>query len=130
MSTTRDPARRLIELERILAQSPRAIGSGGEGADSVTAHLAEVPADRIRQFTSVLELGLDDTIDDIDAITMRLLLNDYTIGVAHLRAIARKATVRIDAAADLIRQDQRLMHQVEKLGARNAAPRMDEESSS
>ena len=131
MSTARDPTQRLIELERILALSRPATASGHEQAGSVTSHhLAEVPADRIRQLTSALQCGLDDTVDEIDAVAMRLLLNDFRIGVSHLRAITQTAGAQIDDAADLIREGERFEQRERKVEARRATQRVDGTSQS
>ena len=104
------------------------VGSRGAArfrSGSVAAHLAGVPADRIRQLASALQRGLNDTIDEIDVVTMRLLLNDYISGVGHFRAIARTAASRMDHAAELIREGQRFVHREQKLEARRAAQRAD-----
>jgi hypothetical protein len=129
VSTARDPTQRLIELERILAQSRLVTASGHEQAGSVTSHLAGVPVDRIRQLTSALQRGLDDTVDEIDAVAMRLLLNDFRIAVPHLRAIAQTAGARMDDAADLIREGQRFVRREQKLESR-ATQRVDGTSQS
>ena len=125
MSTARNPSQRLIELERILAQITPARASEDETAGSVAAHLAGVPADRIRQLTSALQRGLKDTTDEIDVVTMRLLLNDYIVGVGHFRAIARTAASRMDKAAEIIGEGQRFVHREQKREAQRAARRGD-----
>ncbi len=127
MSIARDPSSRLIELERILAESRIAVPSGDHEAGSVAAHLAAVPVERLRKMTSSLRAGLNDGLDDVDALTMRLLLNDYALGVAHLRAIAKTAAARMDEAADLIREGQRFVHREQKLDARRSAARAGDE---
>lgn len=58
-----------------------------------------VPLDRIRRLTAELQRASDDDIDEIDAVTMRILLSDYTLTVGHLRAAARLAEQRVIAAS-------------------------------
>jgi hypothetical protein len=118
MSAREDAPRRLLDLERILAQSKTQTASA-EDADPVMLHLGNVPADRIRRFTAELE-GTRDGDDAVAAVTMRLLLNDYASAVAHLRAVARLAIGRIDAATTPIRECQKFMRREDKLDLKRA----------
>jgi hypothetical protein len=107
VSASDDFSARLLELDRILSRE-RATSFSGEG-DPVSLHLGAVPTERIRALTSVLEPTVDRDNDEIDAIAMRLLLNDYSSAVGHLRAVARSAATRIDDAAVPVREAQLFM---------------------
>ena len=107
MRTADDLSERLLELDRILSRD-RAASFGGDG-DPVSLHLGAVPAERIRELTSLLERSATGGNDEIDAVAMRLLLNDYASAVGHLRAVARLAATRIDDAAAPVREAQLFM---------------------
>jgi hypothetical protein len=101
---------RVLELERILAQDRRATPVSIESqTDPATLHLTEMPTERIRRFTHALSTTGGAAIDNdaIDILTMRLLLNDFTSAVGHLRAIANIAATLIDNAAKPVRDAQR-----------------------
>jgi hypothetical protein len=111
MSTADDSPRRLQRLAQILAESNTAGSTSVRDTDPADVHLGSVPLERIRRLTAVLTDGAGTDVDDIDALAMRLLLNDYTTAVAHLRAVARlteqrmaDATVPIEAADLHVRQ--------------------------
>lgn len=99
-------AERLLQLDRILSHEGAASFSA-EG-DPVSLHLGAVPSERIRELTSFLTRATGAT-DEIDVVAMRLLLNDYTSAVGHLRAVARSAANRIDGAAAPVREAQLFM---------------------
>jgi hypothetical protein len=99
VSTISQPPPRLTRLLQILTQSrPVSAQSGPESPDAADVHLASVPLERIGQITRELENRAGEETDEIDALAMRLLLNDYVIAVAHLRAVARLAEQCVDAA--------------------------------
>lgn len=100
-------AQRLLQLDRILSHEGAASFSG-EG-DPVSLHLGAVPSERIRELTSFLARASDADNDELDVVAVRLLLNDYTSAVGHLRAVARSAAHRIDGAADPVRETQLFM---------------------
>jgi len=118
-----DARRRLLDLERILAQS-RSTGAKAGDADPVTLHLADVPVERIRRFTAELQ-SADGNRDEITAVTMRLLLNDYSTAVAHLRAVARIAIDKIESAVEPIRDCQKFLRREDKLALKRAAATRD-----
>ena len=107
MSGVNDLAERLLELDRILSRE-RAASFSTEG-DPVSLHLGAVPSERIRALTLLLEGNTSAGNDEIDAVAMRLLLNDYAAAVGHLRAVARIAATRIDEAATPVREAQLFM---------------------
>ena len=91
-----DTAERLTHLARILNDADTRHNAAA--ADPVDLHLKSVRLDRIRQLTRAVEdrIGLEP--DGLDGITMRLLLDEYTAAVAHLRAVAREAAKRVAGA--------------------------------
>jgi len=104
------PPPRLTRLLQILTQSPSiSTDKASESPDAADVHLASVPLDRIGQITAELQDRAGTETDEIDALAMRLLLNDYVIAVAHLRAVARLAAQRVDAAADPVDAARRLV---------------------
>ena len=118
MSTANDAAKRLLDLERILAE-PRKNESQSTG-DPVTLHIADVPVERIRRFITELQSANGDR-DEVAAVTMRLLLNDYATAVAHLRAVARISVARIESALEPIRDCQKFLRREEKLEMKKRA---------
>jgi hypothetical protein len=105
---------RLIEIERILAQTKFVGGASDSAGNPVAVHLADVPATRIREFTRILQQRPLEANDDIDALAMRLLLNDYIAAVSHLRAVARVAASLIDGAAAPVKEIHRFLHADDK----------------
>jgi hypothetical protein len=92
-------------LAHIIAESRTAFAAQAVGnAGPADAHLAGVPLERIRRITSELQQRAGADIDDIDEVTMSLLLNDYRTSVAHLRAVARLAEQGVTAAAASIQE--------------------------
>ena len=107
MSAADDLSVRLLELDRILSRE-QAASFSSEG-DPVSLHLGAVPSERIRELTSLLARATAGDNDEIDIVAMRLLLNDYTSAIEHLRAVARSAATRIDDAATPVREAQLFM---------------------
>jgi hypothetical protein len=118
MSDAEDSSRRLQRLAQILAESKVALASTtGRDADPGGFHLSSVPFERIGRLTSELGHRAAPDADDLDHLAMRLLLNDYTAAVAHLRATARLAEQRVAAAAVPIQETRRRI----RLQAKHAA---------
>ena len=109
MSMPSRPPDRLTEIERILAQTTDVFTPSDSPQDPVAVHLADVPTARIRAFTRMLQQQPFEANDGIDALAMRLLLNDYITAIAHLRAVARGAASLVDGAAVPVKQSQRLL---------------------
>ena len=129
MSAADDAAKRLLDLERILAQSKTSEPASGGDVDPVTLHMADVPVERIRRFTAELQSANGDG-DEIAAVTMRLLLNDYANAVAHLRAVARISVARIESALEPIRDCQKFLRREEKLAMKKRAAVDDQSTES
>jgi hypothetical protein len=92
-------AQRLLRLEEILAHS-KFSGVAVDGTtDRVKWHLDSVPLERIRQLTAELDARNGSVSDEIDAVAMRVLLNDYITAVQHLRSVARAAEAQLEAAS-------------------------------
>jgi hypothetical protein len=100
---------RLTEIERILAQTTNVPTANDAGENPVAVHLADVPAARIRELTRILQWRPTEENDEIDLLAMRLLLNDYTAAIGHLRAVARVAAALVDGAAVPVKQTQRFL---------------------
>jgi hypothetical protein len=101
---------RVLELERILAHDRRATPASAESqTDPAALHLTEMPTERIRRFTDALGAAGDVDNDAIDILTMRLLLNDFTSAVGHLRAVANIAAALVDKAAKPVKDAQRFI---------------------
>lgn len=116
MNAPNKGSQRLQRLEEILAASKASIAVfSGDERDAATVHLDSVPLERIRQITAeLLERG-DTGNDEIDALAARLLLNEYTVAVAHLRAVAREAGQSIDSAAVPLHEIRKFLWRDEKL---------------
>ena len=110
-----DTAIRLSQLEQILAAT--AGRTAPAVADAAGVHLSGVPADRIRGLTVLLHDGIERDVDAVDAIVMRLLLEEYVTAVGHLRAVARMAAAHIDGAAAPVREARRALHRHTKAAA-------------
>lgn len=113
VSATRGSSQRLRRLEQILADvktSRPLVGAGAE--DAATLHLESVPLERIRQLSELLQAP--DADDDVDRVTMRLLLNDYATAVAHLRAVSGDAAQRLDSATEPVNEVRRFLWREEK----------------
>jgi hypothetical protein len=121
LTTENDTSLRLKRLEAVLAQagSRSLLSSESDAAD---VHLDSVLVDRIRQLTAELRERDGAPIDDIDALAMRLLLNEYRAAVGHLRAVARIAAERIDAAPRALKDARRAVHRLEKAVNKREAP--------
>jgi hypothetical protein len=114
-----DSSRRLAEIERVLAQ--RGSVRAGADTDAVAVHLAGVDTGRLRALTVALEQRVDQRVDEIDALVMRVLLNHYTASVGHLRAVAQTAASRIDEAALPVRESQRFLRRLDSKEAPESA---------
>jgi len=113
--SARTPAERLQRIEQILASSTPALTlTPLDPRDAATNHLQVAPLERMRQLTVELQARSDNGQDEVDALAMRLLLNDYATAVAHLRAVARDAGDRIDAAAAPLNEARRAIWRAEK----------------
>ena len=125
---TRVSPARLLELDRILTRDypPKAVVIERD-PESVPIHLADVPDERIARFTQALRSGHDDFTDndDVDLLTMRLLLNDFITAVGHLRAVTEIAGSLIDDAGETVRKSQRFLtreeHREEKMRSQQSA---------
>jgi hypothetical protein len=106
MNPAEEPSQRLERLAQIIAESSLPVATS-EVTNPVDAHIESVPLERIRRLTSELTPGTASAIDEIDGLTMRLLLNEYSVAVAHLREATRLSVHRIAAAAVPIQETRR-----------------------
>jgi paraquat-inducible protein B len=121
MSAAPDSSWRLQRLAQILAESKPLPSTSARETDPADVHLGSVSLERISRLTAELSQKTASDIDDIDRLAMRLLLNDYTAAVAHLRAAMRLAEQRMADATLPIEQAGLHVKQREKRGTR--APR-------
>lgn len=114
MNAALTSSQRLRQLEQILLTSKMPSVAAADERDPATRHLESASLERIRQMSALIERsdGLDE---DVDAVAMRLLLNDYTTAVAHLRAVTREASKRLDSAAEPVNDLRRFLWRDGKL---------------
>jgi cob(I)alamin adenosyltransferase len=107
-------SQRLRRLQQILARPKLVTGTADTGPDPAETHLASIDLERIRQVTCELQNRADEMPDDLDAVTARVLLNDYASAVGHLRAAARLAERRVASASAPIEEARRFIRHYEK----------------
>ena len=103
-----DASRRLAQLARILSD---ARPFGALSTTDVAEHLHQVRLKRIEGFTAQLTDGDGRGIDAVDALAMRLVLDEYSSVVAHLRAAARERAAALGSLAAQLRSDRRLVEE-------------------
>lgn len=108
---------RLLKIEQLLTQTI-ALG-GGNSADPAPAR--EALAQRVRLLSGELKHSDGGEPDEFDAITMRLLLNDYVLLVSTLRTLAREAETKVLTAGRLFKESRKRFEQQEKLKLRREA---------
>src|SRR5205085_8691331 len=111
---------RLTSLDRILSVSSSAIVARGTATDPYQVHLASVPLERIQALTAELRERATVDVDDLDGITMRLLLNDYKLAVAHLRAVTNSANARLHNAGYAIHETRKTVQREQEMIAKRA----------
>jgi transcriptional regulatory protein LevR len=95
-----DLSRRLLRLQSYVADKPRqADPTSTNSSDLADWHMRSVMLDRIAHLTMELQRRGDAAIDAVDALEIRLLLNDYTASTTHLRAVTRIAKQGIATAS-------------------------------
>ena len=95
-----DLSRRLQRLQSYVAdKAPQADPTSTNSADVADWHMRSVMLDRIAHLTMELQQRSDAAIDAVDALEIRLLLNDYTASTTHLRAVTRIAKQGISTAS-------------------------------
>jgi hypothetical protein len=120
VSAAREPFERLIRLGQILS---RESVNGRGSADAHPLRPPEFQIERIRLLTGELHLGSDS--DEVDAVTMRVLLNDYAATLTAFREMARQAASHLTAASDPIKEARRYLKRQDKQKRKR-----DEESAS
>src|SRR5690349_601169 len=89
-----DPSTRIGRLVSILGDGSLAPASATDPAD---IHLRSVATERLRQLTTELRDATGTT--EVEALTVRVLLNEYRAAVMHLRIVAQMAATRVENAA-------------------------------
>jgi len=111
VAPSRDTSERLARLEQILSRTQS--GSRAITADTANAadvHLSSVPTERIRLLTAELQRTDLPQLDESDAVVMKLLLNEYSAAVGHLRAVARMAAATVDGVTVPTLETERAVH--------------------
>ena len=119
MTSSHQPSTRVARLDRILSQAESAPPRTGD-SDAGQVHLASIPLARIRGLTIELQERSPAVQDDIDVITMRLLLNDYQTAVAHLRAVTNSVSVHLHDAASQLNLTRKELRREEEMAAKRA----------
>jgi hypothetical protein len=110
VTDAREPFERLIRLRQIL--SLHAINGSGS-ADVEPRRARERHTERIRQLTLELQHGGIDC-DEVDAVAMRLLLNEYAATLTTFRDMARQAESHMAAASGPVKEARRYLKRQEK----------------
>ena len=110
MPSSRDTSERLAHLEQILSRTDGAQTVIGDTANPAEVHLRSIPAERIRLLTSELRGTGSGECEPADALVMKLLLNEYTAALNHLRAVARMSAAIVDGAGAPMREMERAVH--------------------
>jgi hypothetical protein len=127
MSALHKPSPRLARLDRILSQSPLNVATHATTeTDPGQVHLMSVPLERIQALTMELQERSAADADEVDAITMRLLLNDYKAAVAHLRAVANGVDSRLLAVGAALHQSRKTVRREEEMATKRAGPSEDD----
>ena len=71
--------------------------------------MRSVPIDRIAHLTMELQQRGNAVVDAVDALAMRLLLNDYTVATTHLRSVTRIAGQRMATASSALKDVRALV---------------------
>lgn len=117
--STRDTTARLRELEQILSRASDAFATlRDEGSDGSGAR--RLPAERIRQLTRLLRSHTDDQDDAVTPLAVRMLLDEYALAVAHLRATTRTEADRLGEAATTLEACEKLLWRERKQAAKDA----------
>jgi hypothetical protein len=119
MTSPHHPSTRLSRLDRILSQAESSPTRAGD-SDAGQVHLASIPLERIRGLTIELQERSFAVQDDIDAITMRLLLNDYKTAVAHLRAVTDGVGAQLQESASQLSLTRKELRREEEMAAKRA----------
>ena len=123
MPSSADAASRLAHLEQIPAETVS--NAPTTDVDDAHAHLNSVASERIRRLTAELQ-DLPPTADQADIVSVRLLLSEYSVAVAHLRTVARLAAATVDGAAEPVRDARRAVHRLSKTLTAAPAGRLPE----
>ena len=119
MSASSKVSERIARLDQLLSQpSPPILR--GTAVDLRHAVLVGVPLERIRALTTELQERCGATPDDVDALTMRMLLNDYRAAVAQLRAVTNDVDSRLLALGEVLHRTRKVVHREEEMAMKRA----------
>lgn len=118
LSSARVFSPRLLELERVLAHDRDSAAFAGNASvvDPVARHIGKVRVERIRHCTAALQPShsADMSTDDVDVLTMRVLLNEFVMAVRHLRAVTDMAATVVDEAMKPVRESHKIINHEKK----------------
>ena len=118
-----DLSQRLQRLEARVASRPHSDATSANSSDDVDWRMRSVPLDRIAHLTMELQQRSGADVDAVDALAIRLLLNDYTTSTTHLRAVTRTAGQRMVTASSRLRHVRAVVErelQREEAGGRSS----------
>jgi hypothetical protein len=99
-------SRRLGQLVRILDEtSPRDTGLTHDTAD----HLERLRLQRIERLAAQLRERTGHDVDNVDAVAMRVMLDEYSHVAADLRTAAAEGATALEHVAAAVRADRRLL---------------------
>ena len=109
MSAAHDSSDRLVRLTQILngTSAPHVTST----SDAAEMHLRSVRLERIRELAAELDRRGGQTSEPVEGIAIRLLLDEYTAAVAHLRAVVRIAVNLVDSAPAPLKVVRKYVHQ-------------------
>ena len=121
MSAEQNFSQRLRRLEDILARRSTSERRPDEELGGTTWHLSRIPFERIDALTAELRQRAGFENDETDALTARLLLNDYVSALTHLRAVAQAADARLADAAGEMGESRKLLRREREMSEKRAA---------
>lgn len=113
-----DASQRLSQLARILSD---ARPYGDAPVSDPAEHLYLVRLHRIQHLIEQLDDRAGRDIDDVDAVAMRLILDQYMGVVVHLRATARESAKTLAGLAAVVRTERRRVEQQQEQQTQRAA---------
>lgn len=102
-----DDSTRLARLAGILNESsPRRLAVS---PDPVEQHLASVRLDRIQRLARESQERIGIEADELDRVAMRLLLEEYSSAIVHLRAVAHASATVMEGAPAALKDVRRFV---------------------
>lgn len=99
-------------IDRLVSILDDGTGARTSASDPADVHLRNVATERLIKLTT--ELRDETGTPEVDALTARVLLNEYRAAVMHLRIVAQMAADRVKNAARPVKLGHRAMHRLLK----------------